>query len=91
MFIRQIERTQQLMNSIQQKPLAPTHLISSLQSELTNVDSIYTFYKPLIIAATHLLKKGPSFASISTSMEHQKKSFTFFRGYTELAYGNSYN
>ena len=26
MFIRQMERTQQPLNSIQQKPLAPTHL-----------------------------------------------------------------
>ena len=32
MFIRQMERTQQLLNSLLQKPLAPTHLISTLQS-----------------------------------------------------------
>ena len=51
-FIRQMERTQQLLNSIQQKPLAPTHLISTLQAELTNFDSIYTSYRPLILAAT---------------------------------------
>ena len=53
-------RTQQLLNSLQQKPLAPTYMISTLQSELTtymilaiqaeltNNDSIYTSYKPLI-------------------------------------------
>ena len=52
MFIRQMERTQKLLNSIQQKLLASTHLISTLQAELTNLDSIYTSYRPLILAAT---------------------------------------
>ena len=52
MFIRQMERTQQLLNFIQQKPLAPPHLISTLQAELTNLDSIYTSYRPFILAAT---------------------------------------
>ena len=52
MFIRQMERTQQLLNSLLQKPLAPTHLFSTLQAELTHLDSIYTPFKPLILAAT---------------------------------------
>ena len=38
-------RTQQLLNSLQQKPLAPTYMISVLQVELTSLDSIYTSYK----------------------------------------------
>ena len=41
MFITQMGRTQ-LLNSLQQKPLAPTYMISALQAELTNFDSIYT-------------------------------------------------
>ena len=57
MFINQMKRTQELLNSIQQKPLAPTHMISTLQAELTNLDSICTSYRPLILAATQLLKK----------------------------------
>ena len=43
MFIKQMGRSQQLLN-LQQKPLAPTYMISTLQVELTNLDSIYTSY-----------------------------------------------
>ena len=56
MFIKQMERTQQLLNSIQQKHLPLTHLSSTLQTELTNLDSIHTSYRPIILAATQLLK-----------------------------------
>ena len=42
MFIQQKARSQQLLNSIQQKPLAPNCLLSALQAELTNLDNIYT-------------------------------------------------
>ena len=79
-FIRQMERMQPLLNSIQQKPLAPTHLISTLQAEFTNLDSIYTSHKPLISAATHLLKKGPSFDGISTSNWCTRRSLLPFLG-----------
>ena len=61
MFIRQMDRTKQLLDSLLQKSLAPTHLFSTLEEELTNLDSIYASYKPLILAATLLLKKEPSF------------------------------
>ena len=57
MFVQQMGRTQQLLNSLQQKPLAPTYIVSALQAELTNLDSIYTFYKPLILTATQLLRR----------------------------------
>ena len=79
-FIKQMERTQQLLNSIQQKPLAPTHMISTLQVELTNLDSIYTSYRPLILAATQLLKKEPSFDAISASNRHTRRSLLPFLG-----------
>ena len=42
LFAKQMGRTQQLLNSLQNKPLAPTYMISALQTELTNLDSIYT-------------------------------------------------
>ena len=67
MFIRQMDRTQQLLNSLLQRPLVPTHLISTLQAELTNLDSICTSYKPLILAATQLQKKEPSFNEVLAS------------------------
>ena len=65
MFIKQMGRTQQLLNSTQQKPLAPTYMISTLQTELTNLYSIYTSYKPLILSATKLLRRESSFDHIS--------------------------
>ena len=80
MFIKQIERTQQLLHSIQQKPLAPTHMISTLQAEITNLNSIHTSYRPLILAATQLLKNIPSFNGVSTSTRHTRRSLLPFLG-----------
>ena len=80
MFIKQMERTQQLLNSIQQKPLAPTHMISTLQIELTNLDSTYTSYRPFILAATKLLKREPSFVGVSASNRHTRRSLLPFLG-----------
>ena len=61
MFVQWEARSQQLLNSLQWKPLAPSYLLSALQAELANLDSIYTSYKPLILTATQLLKKGTFF------------------------------
>ena len=82
MFLKQKDRTHQLLNSIQQKPLVPIHLISTLQEELTNLDSIYTSYRPLILAATQLLKKEPSFDRVSASNRHMRRSILSFLGDT---------
>ena len=79
MFIKRMERTQ-LLDSVQQKPLAPTHMISTLQAELTNLDSIHTSYRPLILAAAQLLKKVPSFDGVSTSNRHARRSVLPFLG-----------
>ena len=67
MFTRQMDRTQQLLSSLLQKPLAPTHLFSTLEAELNSLKRIHTSYKPLIWAATQLLKKEPSFNRVSVS------------------------
>ena len=75
-----MERTHHLLTSLQQKSLAPIHLISVLQAELTNLDSTYTSYKPLILAATQVLKKGPSFDGNSTSNGHIRRSLLPFSG-----------
>ena len=64
MFTRQMDRTQQLLNSLLQKPLTPTHLFSTLEAELNSLDSIHTYYKPLFLAATQLLKKESSFDGV---------------------------
>ena len=61
MFVKQMERTQQLLNSLQQKLLALTYMITSLQVKLTNLDSIYPSYKPFISTAIQLLRREPTF------------------------------
>ena len=61
MFIKQMGRRQQLLNSLQQKLLAPTYMISTLQMELTNLDSTYTSYKPVILIATQTSEEGTYF------------------------------
>ena len=52
MFVQQMGRTQHLLNSLQQKPLSPSYILSALQAEIANLYSIYTSYKPLILTAT---------------------------------------
>ena len=80
MFTRQMDRTQQLLNSLLQKPLAPTHLFSTLEAELTNLDGIYTSYKPLILAATQLLRKEPTFDGVPPFNRHTRRSLLPFLG-----------
>ena len=80
MFTRQMDSTQQLLNSLLQKPLAPAHLSSTLDTELTCLDSICTSSKPLILAATQLLKKEPSFDGVLVSNKCTRRSLLPFLG-----------
>ena len=66
--------TQQVFNSLPQKPLAPTHLFSTVETELISLNSIHTPYKPFILAATQLLKKEPSFNGVLVSNKHMRRS-----------------
>ena len=65
MFIQYKARSQQLLNYLHQKPLDPNGLLSALQTELANLDNIYTSYKLLILPATQLLRKEHSINSMS--------------------------
>ena len=80
MFIQQMGRMQQLLNSLKQKPLAPTYIISALQMELTNLDSIYTSYKPLILTATQLLRREAAFNGVLSFNGCTKRSLLPFLG-----------
>ena len=80
MFVQQMGITQQLLNSLQQKSLAPTYTLSALQAELTHLDSIYTSYKPLILMATQLLSREPTFNGISPFNRHTRRSLLPFLG-----------
>ena len=80
MFVQQMGRMQQLLNTLQQTPLAPTYILSALQAELANLDSISTSYKPLILTATLLLRREPTFDGMSTFNKHTKRSLLPFLG-----------
>ena len=74
MFLKQIDRTQ-LLKSLLQKPLAPTHLLSPLEAELTNLESIHIYYKPLILAATQLLKRNFHLMESQSVLDVHGKAF----------------
>ena len=80
LLTRQMDRTQQLVDPLLQKPLAPTHLFSTLESELNSLDSIHTSYKPLILAATQCLKKEPSFDGLLVSNKCTRRGLLPFQG-----------
>ena len=80
MFIQQKARSQQLLNSLQQKPLVPSYLFSALQVELANLNNIYTSYEPLISTATQLLEREPSFNSIPPFSKCTRRSLLCFLG-----------
>ena len=77
-FTRQMDRTQQLLQSLHQRTSMLTHLISTLQVELTNLNDIYTLYRPVIIVATHLMNTEPSFDRSSDYNKHTKRSLLPF-------------
>ena len=80
MSLYQKARSQQLLDSLQQKLLAAQYLLSALQVELTNLDIIYTSYKPQICTATQLPQREPSFKGMSTSNMCTKRSLIPFLG-----------
>ena len=47
LFTRQMIKPCQLLPSLLWKPAAPTQLLSGLEAELSNLNSIYTSYQPL--------------------------------------------
>ena len=53
-------------------------MISALQAELTNLDSIYTSYRPLILTATQCLRREPTFNRISPFNGHTRRSLVPF-------------
>ena len=79
-FTRQMIRTHQLLNSLLWKPSALTQLLSALEAELNNLNSIHTSYQPLIQAVTQLLKEEPSFDRVPVSSKCMRRSLLPFLG-----------
>ena len=80
LFTRQMIRTHQLLPSLIWKPTTPIQLLSGLEADLSNLNSIYTSYQPLIQATTQLLQKKPSFNRIPVSGKCMKRSLLPFLG-----------
>ena len=57
-FNRQLDRTQQLLQSLGQQPSAPTQLLSTLQVELSNIKNIYNSGETTITSAIKLLQSN---------------------------------
>ena len=79
-FTRQMDRTWQLLQSLSHWPSAPTHMVSALQIELTNLNDIYTSHKPIIIMAINLLNTEPSFSGTSNYNKCAIRSLLPFLG-----------
>ena len=79
-FTRLMDRTQQLIQSFSHQPSALTQLLSGLQMELTNINDIYTSYKPIIITAINILNTDPSFDGNSNYNKCVRRSLLPFLG-----------
>ena len=86
LFNRQLTRTQQFLRSLDQHPSAPTHLLSTLQLELSNIQDIYSSGESTITSTIKLLQSN----QLDTHLL-QKKLTTFSWRCPELAYWNSYH
>ena len=72
--------TRQLLQSLSHRPSAPAHLTSALQVDLTNLNDIYTSYKPIIITAINIFDTDPSFDGTSHHNKHTRRSLLPFLG-----------
>ena len=79
-FNRQLIRTHQLLQFLNQQPSAPTQLISTLQVELSKIDNIYNSCKSTIISAINLINTNPSFDGKSQQNDLHKRSLFPFLG-----------
>ena len=75
-----MDKTHQLLWFLCQQPSTPTHLLATLQVELTNINDIYISYRPIIIPAINLLNMDPSFDGHSSHSNHLKRSLLPFLG-----------
>ena len=79
-FSRQVDKTCKLLQFLSHQPAALTHLISTLQVELTNINDISNSCKPTIISAFNLLNTDFSFDGHVNSNSHLKRSLLPFLG-----------
>ena len=79
-FNRQMDKTCQLLLFLSHHPVAPTHLLSTLQVELDTINDMYNSCKTTIISAINLLNTEPSFDRHIHSNTHCRRSLLPFLG-----------
>ena len=79
-FNRQLDKTCQLLLSLTHQPAASSHLLSSLQVELTTISDMYNSCKSTIISAINLLNTDPSFDGHTHSNTCHTRSLLPFLG-----------
>ena len=72
-FNRQLDRTQQLLRSLDQHPSASTQLLSTLQLELSNIQDIYHSGETTITSAIRLLQSNQPW----THIHHRRRLLPF--------------
>ena len=87
-FTRHIDRTHQIIQSLSQWPSAPTQLLSAQQAELTNINDIYTSYKPIIIPAINLLVTDLQLMEIPAITDKSEEACYPLRWHLMLAHRN---
>ena len=75
-----MDRTHQIIQSLNHQPSALTQLLLALQAELTNINDICTSYKPIIIPTINPLATDPSFNGNSNYNKHVRRSLLPFLG-----------
>ena len=79
-FTRQMDRTCQMIQSLNWWTSAPTQLLSAQQTGLTNIKDIYTLYKPFIISAINHLATDPSIDENTKYNRWVRRSLLLFLG-----------
>ena len=79
-FNRQLDKPCQLLLFLTHQPVAPSHLLSPPQVELTTISNLYNSCKTTIISAINLLNTDPSCDGHTHSNTHHKRSLLPFLG-----------
>ena len=79
-FNRQLDKTHQLLLFVGHQPVAPTHLLSPPQVELTIINDMYNSCEPTSISAINFLNTDPSFDWHTHSNTHCRRSLLPFLG-----------
>ena len=86
LFNRQFARTQQLLQSLDQHPSAPTQLLSTLQLDLSYIKDIYHSGETTITSAIKLLHSNQPW----THIHHRRSLLPFLGDALSWLYWNSH-